>query len=97
LALKGGNQVRLLSRNSKDLGAKFPEIMVSIVELNAQGGVWRPPPEALLVAALKTIGSPLKARRNGVPVDLPENTSLKEIRKSRKPKISWPKSTKGVT
>ena len=35
LALKGGNQVRLLSRNSKDLGAKFPEIMVSIVELNA--------------------------------------------------------------
>src|SRR4029077_13223462 len=35
LALKGGNQGRLLSRNSKDLGVKFPEIMVSIVELNA--------------------------------------------------------------
>ena len=39
LALKGGNQVRLLSRNSKDLGAKFPEIMVSIVELNAHDAI----------------------------------------------------------
>jgi ATP-dependent DNA ligase len=39
LALKGGNPVRLLSRNSKDLAAKFPEIMVSIAELNAQDAV----------------------------------------------------------
>src|SRR6476469_7635844 len=39
LALKGGNQVRLLSRNSKGLGAKFPEIMVSIVELNAHDAI----------------------------------------------------------
>ena len=39
LALKGGNQVRLLSRNSKDLGVKFPEIMVSIVELNAHDAI----------------------------------------------------------
>ena len=39
LALKGGNQVRLLSRNSKDLGAKFPEIIVSIVELNAHDAI----------------------------------------------------------
>jgi bifunctional non-homologous end joining protein LigD len=39
LALKGGDQVRLLSRNSKDLGAKFPEIMVSIAELNAHDAI----------------------------------------------------------
>jgi ATP-dependent DNA ligase len=39
LALKGGNQVRLFSRNSKDLGAKFPEIMVSIAELNAHDAI----------------------------------------------------------
>ena len=39
LALKGGNQVRLLSRNAKDLGAKFPEITGSIAELNAHDAV----------------------------------------------------------
>jgi bifunctional non-homologous end joining protein LigD len=39
LALKGGNQVRLLSRNAKDLGAKFPEILDSIAELNAHDAV----------------------------------------------------------
>ena len=31
--------MRLLSRNSKDLGAKFPEIMVSIAELNAHDAI----------------------------------------------------------
>ena len=39
LALKGGNQVRLLSRNAKDLGAKFPEITGSIAVLNAHEAV----------------------------------------------------------
>jgi len=39
LALKGGTQVRLLSRNAKDLGAKFPEILDSIAELNAHDAV----------------------------------------------------------
>ena len=39
LALKGGNQVRLLSRNAKDLGAKFPEILDSIADLNAHDAV----------------------------------------------------------
>jgi bifunctional non-homologous end joining protein LigD len=39
IALKGGNQVRLLSRNSKDLGAKFPEITASIAELNAHDAI----------------------------------------------------------
>ena len=36
LGMKGGSQTRLLSRNEKDLGGKFPEIMESISELNAQ-------------------------------------------------------------
>src|ERR1700736_1440867 len=35
LALKGGSEARLLSRNKKDFGAKFPEIMESIADLNA--------------------------------------------------------------
>jgi bifunctional non-homologous end joining protein LigD len=35
LALKGGSEARLLSRNEKDFGAKFPEIMESIADLNA--------------------------------------------------------------
>jgi bifunctional non-homologous end joining protein LigD len=35
LALKGGSQSRLLSRNEKDFGAKFPEIMQSIAGLEA--------------------------------------------------------------
>jgi ATP dependent DNA ligase domain len=39
IALKGGNQIRLLSRNSKDLGAKFPEIIVSIAELKARDAI----------------------------------------------------------
>ena len=36
MALKGGRQARLLSRNEKDFGAKFPEVMDSIAELNVQ-------------------------------------------------------------
>ena len=36
LVLKGGGQAPLLSRNQKDFGAKFPEVMVSIADLNAQ-------------------------------------------------------------
>jgi bifunctional non-homologous end joining protein LigD len=39
LALKGGSQARLFSRNEKDFGAKFPEIMESIADLNAADGV----------------------------------------------------------
>jgi bifunctional non-homologous end joining protein LigD len=39
LALKSGNQAQLLSRNSKDLGAKFPEIILSIAELNAHDAI----------------------------------------------------------
>ena len=36
LALKGGSQARLLSRNEKDFGGKFPEIMESVAALDAQ-------------------------------------------------------------
>ena len=36
LALKGGSQARLLSRNQKDFGGKFPEIMESVAALGAQ-------------------------------------------------------------
>jgi bifunctional non-homologous end joining protein LigD len=39
LALKGGSQARLLSRNQQDFGAKFPEIMESIAALDAQDAV----------------------------------------------------------
>ncbi len=39
LALKGGSQTRLLSRNEKDIGAKFPEIMESVAALGAQDAV----------------------------------------------------------
>ena len=39
LALKGGSQSRLLSRNEKDFGAKFPEIMESVAALEAQDAV----------------------------------------------------------
>jgi bifunctional non-homologous end joining protein LigD len=39
LALKGGRQARLLSRNEKDFGAKFPEIMESVAALDAQDAV----------------------------------------------------------
>lgn len=36
IALKGGSQARLLSRNQQDFGAKFPEIMESIAALDGQ-------------------------------------------------------------
>jgi bifunctional non-homologous end joining protein LigD len=36
IALKGGSQARLLSRNQQDFGGKFPEIMESIAALDAQ-------------------------------------------------------------
>ena len=34
LALKGGSETRLLSRNEKDLGGKFPEVMEAIAKLD---------------------------------------------------------------
>ncbi len=39
LALKGGSQARLLSRNEKDLGGKFPELMETILALPAQDAI----------------------------------------------------------
>jgi bifunctional non-homologous end joining protein LigD len=39
LALKGGSQVRLLSRNEKDFGGKFPEVMTAILSLPAQDAI----------------------------------------------------------
>ncbi len=39
LALKGGSQVRLLSRNEKDFGAKFPEVMEATLSLKAQDAI----------------------------------------------------------
>jgi ATP dependent DNA ligase domain len=36
LALRGGSETRLLSRNQKDLGSKFPEVKDSIAALNIQ-------------------------------------------------------------
>jgi len=35
LAMKGGSETRLLSRNEKDLGGKFPEVMDSVGEIDA--------------------------------------------------------------
>ena len=39
LALRGGNQTRILSRNQKDLGKKFQTISDSIAALNVQDAV----------------------------------------------------------
>jgi len=39
IALKGGSQARLLSRNEKDFGAKFPEVMESVAKLKAQDAI----------------------------------------------------------
>jgi bifunctional non-homologous end joining protein LigD len=39
LALRGGNDVRILSRNEKDLGGKFPEIKDAVAALNVQDAV----------------------------------------------------------
>jgi ATP dependent DNA ligase domain len=37
LALRGGPETRLLSRNQKDLGKKFPEILDAIASLGWRG------------------------------------------------------------
>jgi len=39
LALKGGSQARLVSRNEKDFGSKFPEIMESLALVDAQDAI----------------------------------------------------------
>jgi bifunctional non-homologous end joining protein LigD len=39
LALKGGSQARLLSRNEKDFGGKFPELMTAILSLPGQEAI----------------------------------------------------------
>jgi bifunctional non-homologous end joining protein LigD len=39
LALRGGSEMRILSRNQKDLGSKFPEVKKSIAALNIQDAI----------------------------------------------------------
>jgi bifunctional non-homologous end joining protein LigD len=39
LALRGGSETRLLSRNQKDLGKKFPEVENSIAALDIQDAI----------------------------------------------------------
>jgi bifunctional non-homologous end joining protein LigD len=39
LALRGGSETRILSRNQKDLGSKFPEVKDSIAALDVQDTV----------------------------------------------------------
>jgi hypothetical protein len=39
LALRGGNETRVLSRNEKDLGGKFPEVQGSIAALDVQDAI----------------------------------------------------------
>ena len=39
LALRGGNETRILSRNEKDLGGKFPEIQNSVAALDVQNAI----------------------------------------------------------
>jgi bifunctional non-homologous end joining protein LigD len=39
LALRGGNETRVLSRNQKDLGSKFPEVKDSIAALDIQDAI----------------------------------------------------------
>jgi len=39
LALKGGSQARLVSRNEKDFGSKFPEVMESLALVDAQDAI----------------------------------------------------------
>ena len=39
IALKGGHETRLLSRNEKDFGGKFPEVIESISELRVQDAI----------------------------------------------------------
>ena len=39
MALRGGSETRVLSRNEKDLGSKFPEVKDSIAALDAQDAI----------------------------------------------------------
>jgi bifunctional non-homologous end joining protein LigD len=39
LALRGGSETRILSRNEKDLGSKFPEVKDSIAALDIQDAI----------------------------------------------------------
>jgi bifunctional non-homologous end joining protein LigD len=39
LALKGGSQARLLSRNEKDFGGKFPEVMEAVLALDVRDAI----------------------------------------------------------
>jgi bifunctional non-homologous end joining protein LigD len=39
LALRGGNETRVLSRNEKDLGSKFPEVKDSVAALDVQDAI----------------------------------------------------------
>ena len=39
IALRGGHETRLLSRNEKDFGAKFPEVTASISELQVKDAI----------------------------------------------------------
>ena len=39
LALRGGNETRILSRNEKDLGRKFPEVKDAVTALALQDAV----------------------------------------------------------
>jgi bifunctional non-homologous end joining protein LigD len=39
LALRSGSETRILSRNQKDLGGKFPEVTESIASLNIQDAI----------------------------------------------------------
>src|ERR1700693_1726708 len=39
MALRGGNETRVLSRNEKDLGSKFPEVKDSIAALDVQDAI----------------------------------------------------------
>jgi bifunctional non-homologous end joining protein LigD len=39
LALRGGSETRILSRNQKDLGGKFPEVKDSIAALDIQDAI----------------------------------------------------------
>ena len=39
IALKGGHETRLLSRNEKDFGGKFPEVIESISELKVKDAI----------------------------------------------------------
>jgi bifunctional non-homologous end joining protein LigD len=39
LAIRGGNETRILSRNQKDLGSKFPEVKDSIAALDLQDAI----------------------------------------------------------